>query len=74
MGIWVAPNMTAIRPKDPRTPYGAINMPALKPTDYLGEIIWLGQVGDRDEGLRSASAQSLSLGFAGAAGETHGGG
>jgi hypothetical protein len=46
-------------------------MPALKPTDYLGEIIWLGQVGDRDEGLRSTSAQSLSLGFAGPAGETH---
>ena len=38
-------------------------MPALKPTDYFGEIIWLGQVGDRDAGLRSTSAQSLSLGF-----------
>ena len=48
-------------------------MPALKPTDYFGEIIWLGQVGDRDAGLRSTSAQSLSLGFSGPAGETHGG-
>ena len=37
-------------------------MPALKPTDYFGEIIWLGQVGNRDAGLRSTSAQSLSLG------------
>lgn len=48
-------------------------MPALKPTDYFGEIISLGQVGDRDEGLRSTSAQSLSLGFSGPAGETHAG-
>ena len=48
-------------------------MPALKPTDYFGEIIWLGQVGNRDAGLRSTSAQSLSLGFSGPAGETHGG-
>lgn len=44
-------------------------MPALKPTDYLGEIISLGQVGDRDEGLRSTSAQSLSLGFQGPQGK-----
>jgi len=48
-------------------------MPALKPTNYFGEIIWLGQVGDRDAGLRSTSAQSLYLGFSGPAGETHGG-
>jgi hypothetical protein len=73
MGIWVAPNMTAIRPKDPKTRYGAIDMPALKTTDHFGEIIWLGQVGDRDAGLRSRSTQSLSLDFAGPAGETHGG-
>jgi hypothetical protein len=73
MEIWVASNMTAIRPKDPRTHYGAIDMPALKPTNYFGEIIWLGQVGDRDAGLRSTSAQSLSLGFSGPTGETHGG-
>ncbi|ERL98701.1 hypothetical protein HIMB11_00507 [Rhodobacteraceae bacterium HIMB11] len=39
MEIWVASNMTAIRPKDPRTHYGAIDMPALKPTNYFGEII-----------------------------------
>ena len=71
MEIWVASNMSAIRPKDPRTHYGAIDMPALKPTKYFGEIIWLGQVGDRDAGLRSTSAQSLSLGFSGPAGETH---
>ena len=48
-------------------------MPALKPTNYFGEIIWLGQVADRDAGLRSTSAQSLSLGFSGPAGETHAG-
>ena len=48
-------------------------MPALKTTDHFGEIIWLGQVGDRDAGLRSTSAQSLSLDFAGPAGKTHGG-
>ena len=48
-------------------------MPALKPTDYFGEIIWLGQVGDQDAGIRSTSAQTLSLDFSGPAGETHGG-
>ena len=48
-------------------------MPALKPTNYFGEIIWLGQVGDRNAGLRSRSGQSLSLGFSGPGGETHGG-
>ena len=48
-------------------------MPALKPTDYFGEIIWLGQVDDRDAGLRSTSAQSLFLGFSGPAGETRSG-
>ena len=65
--------MTAIRPKDPKTHYGAIDMPALKPTDYFGEIIWLGQVDDRDAGLQSTSVQSLFLGFSGPAGETHSG-
>lgn len=64
--------MTAIRPKDPKTRYGAIDMPALKTTDHFDEIFWLGQVGDRDAGLRSTSTQSLSLDFAGPAGETHG--
>ena len=73
MGIWVAPNMTEIRPKDPKTRYGTIDMPALKTTDHFDEIFWLGQVGDRDAGLRSTSTQSLSLDFAGPAGETHGG-
>ena len=48
-------------------------MPALKLTAHYGEIIWLGAVGDRDAGLRSASSQTLSLGFAGPTGETHGG-
>jgi hypothetical protein len=48
-------------------------MPALKPTEYFGEIIWLGQVDDRNAGLRSTSAKSLSLSFSGPAEESHGG-
>lgn len=48
-------------------------MPALKPTDYSGEIVWLGVVPDRDASLASRPRQSLALSFAGPEGETHGG-
>lgn len=48
-------------------------MPALKPTDYYGQIVWLGAVTNRDAGLRSTSSKSLDLSFAGPVGEIHGG-
>ena len=32
--------MTVIRPEVPIIQYGAIDMPALKKTEYFGEIIW----------------------------------
>lgn len=48
-------------------------MPALKPTDYYGQIVWLGSVTDRDAGLCSTSSKSLDLSFAGPVGEIHGG-
>jgi len=41
--------------------------------NFFGEIIWLGQVDDRNAGLRSTSAHSLSLSFSGPAEETHAG-
>lgn len=47
-------------------------MPALKPTDFAGRIVWLGRVGGA-EGIRSEPCDALSLGFAGAEGETHAG-
>jgi hypothetical protein len=48
-------------------------MPALIPTDFTGTITWLGQVADREAALESAAAHSLQAGFAGPAGEAHGG-
>lgn len=48
-------------------------MPALKPTDFVGRIAWLGRVTGQDKDLRSAPLQEAHLGFAGIAGEFHGG-
>ncbi|MFT4150113.1 MAG: sulfurase [Paracoccaceae bacterium] len=48
-------------------------MPVLKPTDFIGTIIWLGHVRDRESALESATVQSLRLDFAGPEGEAHGG-
>ena len=48
-------------------------MPALKPTEFVGEIIWLGVVPDRDRQLQADAVQSLRAGFDGPEGEAHGG-
>lgn len=48
-------------------------MPALKPTDIIGEVVWIGQVADRDASLRSDALADATLTFAGIPGEAHGG-
>ena len=48
-------------------------MPALKPTEFVAEIVWLGQVPEEGEDIRSGEAGSLTLDFAGPAGERHSG-
>lgn len=48
-------------------------MPALIPTKYIGRIVWLGIVPDRDAQLESVPMQSLNATFAGPEGEAHGG-
>jgi hypothetical protein len=48
-------------------------MPALKKTDIVGEIVWLGVVPDRDASLRSRAVDHLALDFAGPVGEDHSG-
>lgn len=47
-------------------------MPALAPTQQIGEIVWIGTV-TPDAGLRSAAVPELELSYAGAAGEAHSG-
>lgn len=48
-------------------------MPALKPTGLAGRLTWLGLVDARREGIRSAPRDTVFAGFAGVAGEQHGG-
>ncbi|PJI92786.1 MOSC domain-containing protein [Yoonia maricola] len=48
-------------------------MPALKPTDIIGEVIWIGHVADRDASLRSSPVQEAKLTYAGMPDEAHGG-
>ncbi len=48
-------------------------MPALKPTDIIGEVIWVGCVRDRDASLRSEPVTEATLTYAGVPGEVHGG-
>lgn len=48
-------------------------MPALKPTDVIGRIVWLGVVSSRDLALASAPRDALILTFAGPEGEDHSG-
>lgn len=48
-------------------------MPALKKTDFVGKIIWLGRVKDRAAALRSEPMRELSATFSGIDGEDHGG-
>jgi hypothetical protein len=48
-------------------------MAALIRTGHVGVLQWLGIVAERGEGLRSSPVGSLTLRFAGAVGEAHGG-
>ena len=48
-------------------------MPALKPTAFTAEVVWLGHVADRDAALASSPAAVMNLSFAGPEGEAHGG-
>lgn len=48
-------------------------MPALKPTAFTAEIVWLGVVDDRAASLRARPLQAMDLTFAGLAGEDHAG-
>lgn len=48
-------------------------MPALKPTDYYAEIVWLGRVPPEGETLPSVAVDSVDLTFAGVEGERHSG-
>ena len=47
-------------------------MPALTPTQQIGEIVWVGAVPD-NAGLRSVAGSALTLTYAGAQGEAHSG-
>lgn len=46
-------------------------MPALKPTDFIAEITWLGLVPKEGKGIRSVPVEALELGFAGPVGDRH---
>lgn len=48
-------------------------MPALLPTEFTGEITWLGFVPDRAASLKSDRVSEAQAGFAGIIGEAHGG-
>jgi hypothetical protein len=48
-------------------------MAALKPTQFIGTITWLGIVADREAQLESAALQELRASYAGPEGEAHGG-
>jgi hypothetical protein len=48
-------------------------MPVLKPTDFIGRIVWLGLVRDRSAQLEAEAVAELTATFAGPVGEDHGG-
>lgn len=48
-------------------------MPALLPTGFTGEVIWLGRVLDRADSLRATEQNSVFAGFSGVEGEHHAG-
>lgn len=48
-------------------------MPALIPTAHRAEIVWLGRVANRKDGLVSEAVERLRLDFSGPEGEAHGG-
>jgi hypothetical protein len=54
-------------------PQGNPPMPALKPTKYTCEIVYLGFVEDREKALASTPAAEVFASFAGVAGECHAG-
>lgn len=48
-------------------------MQALKPTDFMATVTWMGRVVDSGATLRSEALAEAELGFAGIEGECHGG-
>lgn len=48
-------------------------MPALIPTTFVGRVVWLGRVPDRDASLRSEPLVEAALRLDGMEGEAHGG-
>ena len=48
-------------------------MPALKPTAFVGRIVWLGRVPERARQLEAEPVDRLAATFAGPEGEDHGG-
>ena len=48
-------------------------MAALKPTGFVGQIVWLGVVSDRERQLQADPVTRLRAGFEGPEGEAHGG-
>lgn len=48
-------------------------MPALKPTTFEAEVVWLGRVANSEEDLSAASVPSLKLALGGDVGEFHSG-
>ncbi|MEM1236108.1 MAG: sulfurase [Pseudomonadota bacterium] len=48
-------------------------MPALKPTEFSAEVVWIGYVPDRNASLASQAVETAEITFAGIDGEAHGG-
>lgn len=48
-------------------------MPALKPTEYYADVIWVGIVSDPAEGIVSKPSDDLDLTYAGPQGDSHSG-
>lgn len=48
-------------------------MPALKPTDYFAEVLWLGRVADSVEDLRAEPLDRMVLSYEGVEGDCHAG-
>ena len=48
-------------------------MPALKPTEFIGEITWIGRVADRKAALNSVPLDVAEVTWDGILGEAHGG-
>ena len=48
-------------------------MPALRPTSFKAEVVWIGVVRDRAAALASQGLETVDVGFGGIEGEAHGG-